>query len=150
GDPPTPRLRAARAASVAAGGPGGGCGAAAALVRHLGDAGGGGEPDRRRRGERSRRRRRLRGRRGRAARPRRPHPAPADSLTGRRRRRTLAGMSLLREPILALSRSDRVRESLQRLPVTRGVVDRYVAGETTEDAVRVAAALVDQGLHVTL
>ncbi len=59
-------------------------------------------------------------------------------------------MSLLREPILALSRSDRVRESLQRLPVTRGVVDRYVAGETTEDAVRVAAALVDQGLHVTL
>lgn len=59
-------------------------------------------------------------------------------------------MSLLREPILALSRSDRVRDSLLRAPMTRRIVERYVPGETTEDAVRVARALVDDGLHVTL
>ncbi|MDP9821651.1 proline dehydrogenase family protein [Nocardioides massiliensis] len=59
-------------------------------------------------------------------------------------------MSLLREPILALSRSDRVRDALVRTPVTRGVVERYVPGETTADAVRVAGELAADGLHVTL
>lgn len=59
-------------------------------------------------------------------------------------------MFLLRKPILAASRSATVKNLATRLPVTRAVVDRFVAGETTEDAVAATRRLRSDGLAVTL
>ena len=58
--------------------------------------------------------------------------------------------SLLRQPLLHLSRSDRVKRLVTTVPATSALVGRYVAGETVPDAVRVTAELVDAGLRVTL
>lgn len=57
---------------------------------------------------------------------------------------------MLRRTILAASRSPRLREAISTLPLSREVVRRFVAGETTEDAVRVAQSLVGDGLLVSL
>ncbi len=59
-------------------------------------------------------------------------------------------MSLLRQPILLLSRSDRVKRLVATLPVTSGIVTGYVPGETTEAAVAATADLVDDDLKITL
>jgi proline dehydrogenase len=59
-------------------------------------------------------------------------------------------MSLLRQPILLLSRSGRVKKLVSTLPVTASIVTSYVPGETTESAVRATAALVDDHLKITL
>ena len=58
--------------------------------------------------------------------------------------------SLLRRPILAASRNDVVRRTVAGAPVSRSVVARFIAGEHTEDAVRAAQQLEQQGLTVTL
>ena len=57
---------------------------------------------------------------------------------------------LLRNGLLWMSRSDLVRETIERAPVSRGVVKRFVAGETPEDAVRVTGELSDTGRLVTI
>jgi proline dehydrogenase len=57
---------------------------------------------------------------------------------------------LLRGPILALSKSTAVRRGMVRLPLTRAVVDRFVAGETTDDAVAAVRELRAAGIDVTL
>ena len=49
-------------------------------------------------------------------------------------------MFLLRKPILALSGSSAVRDAVSKAPLTKSVVDRFIPGETTADAV---AAVVD-------
>ncbi len=49
-----------------------------------------------------------------------------------------------------MSRSDRVKAAVTTLPVSSGVVARFVAGEETADAVRVAAELKRDGLLSTL
>jgi len=59
-------------------------------------------------------------------------------------------MSLLRQPILLLARSDRVKKLVSTMPVSSGIVTSYVPGETTESAVDATAGLVDDGLRVTL
>jgi proline dehydrogenase len=59
-------------------------------------------------------------------------------------------MSVLREPLLVLSRSDRVKKLVTTLPVSSGVVARYVPGERSDSAVEVVAQLVDDGLRVSL
>ncbi len=59
-------------------------------------------------------------------------------------------MFLLRKPIMALSASPSVRDLLVKAPVTRSVVQRFVAGATIADAVAAAAVLVKAGLHVSL
>ena len=59
-------------------------------------------------------------------------------------------MSLLREPLLLLSRSARVKHLVSTLPVSSGIVHSYVPGETTASAVEATRALVDDGLRVTL
>ncbi|WP_219924309.1 proline dehydrogenase family protein [Nocardioides campestrisoli] len=59
-------------------------------------------------------------------------------------------MSLLRQPILLLSRSGRVKELISTLPVSSRVVAGYVPGETAESAVAATAELVEAGLTVTL
>ncbi|WP_214364639.1 proline dehydrogenase family protein [Pseudonocardia sp. H11422] len=59
-------------------------------------------------------------------------------------------MNPLRSVILAAAGSDRIRRAVTAAAPTRAVVDRFVAGETTADALRVAAELVGAGCGVTL
>lgn len=59
-------------------------------------------------------------------------------------------MSLLRQPILLLARSQQVKKLVSTMPVSSGIVTSYVPGETTESAVDATARLVDDGLAVTL
>jgi proline dehydrogenase len=56
----------------------------------------------------------------------------------------------LRSLILAAAGHPVVRRFVASAPVSRHVVNRFVAGTTTEQAVRVTAALVTDGLRVTL
>ena len=48
-----------------------------------------------------------------------------------------------RPAILAASRSDGLRRTAERLPVTRQVVHRFVPGETVSDALKSVAELRD-------
>jgi proline dehydrogenase len=57
---------------------------------------------------------------------------------------------LLRQVLLGASRNERLRAVVEDAPVSRSVVARYVAGNRTEDAVRAARELVDEGLMVTI
>ncbi|WP_027341806.1 proline dehydrogenase family protein [Hamadaea tsunoensis] len=57
---------------------------------------------------------------------------------------------MLRSVILAASRSAQVEKFVGSAPVSRDVVRRFVAGRTTEDALRVTRELADQGLGITL
>jgi proline dehydrogenase len=57
---------------------------------------------------------------------------------------------VLRQPLLMLARSDRVKSLVTAMPVSSGIVSRYVAGEATTDAVRATGELVGAGLQVTL
>ena len=59
-------------------------------------------------------------------------------------------MFLLRTPILALSKSAAVKETITRLRATRSLVDRFVAGTDASDAVGAVARLRNDGLAVTL
>lgn len=57
---------------------------------------------------------------------------------------------MFREPILAASRSSRVKGLITATPVTRAVVDRFVAGETSQKAVDAARRLDSQGLLASI
>ena len=57
---------------------------------------------------------------------------------------------MLRKALLAAAASERVRKTVTRMPAARAIVDRYVAGESSEDAVTVARELRSDGLLVTL
>ena len=59
-------------------------------------------------------------------------------------------MSLLRQPLLLLARSEQIKKFVSTMPVSSGIVNSYVPGETTEAAVEATARLVDDGLRVTL
>jgi len=59
-------------------------------------------------------------------------------------------MSLLRQPILLLARSQGVKRLVSTMPVSSGIVTGYVPGETTQTAVAATQVLVDDGLRVTL
>jgi proline dehydrogenase len=61
-----------------------------------------------------------------------------------------SGAQTARKALLAAAASERVRDVLMSAPGTRGVVERYVAGESSEEAVAVARALRAEGLLVTL
>ncbi|WP_030546565.1 proline dehydrogenase family protein [Streptomyces albus] len=52
--------------------------------------------------------------------------------------------------LLAAARSTRVRRLVSSTPVTRPVVDRYIAGERLDDAVSAVRTLTGRGLEVTL
>ena len=57
---------------------------------------------------------------------------------------------MLRTVILAAARSARIERLVETAPMTRDVVRRFVAGSTTDDALRVARELVADNLSVTL
>ncbi|WP_067474747.1 proline dehydrogenase family protein [Nocardia amamiensis] len=62
----------------------------------------------------------------------------------------MAFSGLLRPAVLAASRSPRLERTITRMPVTKKVVDRFVAGETEDAAVRTTAALLRSGRLVTI
>lgn len=57
---------------------------------------------------------------------------------------------MLRSALLGASRSEGLRHTVERIPLTRAVVSRYVAGTEQNDAVRVAGELSGEGLAVTI
>lgn len=57
---------------------------------------------------------------------------------------------MLRQALLTASDSERLGRLIRTVPLTRALVRRFVAGETTVDALGVAARLRDEGLFVTL
>lgn len=59
-------------------------------------------------------------------------------------------MSLLRQPLLLLARSERVKKLVSTMPVSAGIVTSYVPGEATADAVDATEVLAADGLRVTL
>jgi proline dehydrogenase len=52
--------------------------------------------------------------------------------------------------LLLLARSDKVKELVTAMPVSSGIVNRYVPGESTGSAVEATEQLIGSGLHVTL
>jgi proline dehydrogenase len=59
-------------------------------------------------------------------------------------------MSLLRQPLLLLARSEQVKTLVTRMPVSAGIVRSYVPGEATANAVDATARLVGDDLRVSL
>jgi proline dehydrogenase len=59
-------------------------------------------------------------------------------------------MSLLRQPLLLLARSEQVKKLVSTMPVSAGIVRGYVPGEDAGAAVDATARLVDDDLRVTL
>lgn len=57
---------------------------------------------------------------------------------------------VVRQTLLAASRSSTIKNLAIAAPPTRAVVARFVAGEHTTDAVRAAADLAGMGLHCTI
>ena len=57
---------------------------------------------------------------------------------------------MLRRALLGLSRNERAKTLLTRAPVTAEVVERFVAGETTDEVVAAAGRLADAGLLVSI
>ncbi len=58
--------------------------------------------------------------------------------------------ALLSKPLLAASRRPGLRRVVTGTPATRRVVDRFVAGETLDDALAAVRALAADGVQVTL
>ncbi len=56
----------------------------------------------------------------------------------------------VRPAMLAASRADRLRRTVERSPVTRRVVRRFVPGETLDGVLGVVAALRDSGRYVSI
>ncbi|MBV9484618.1 MAG: proline dehydrogenase family protein [Frankiaceae bacterium] len=56
----------------------------------------------------------------------------------------------MRAALLTASRRKSVRRVIERAPVSRSVVKRFVAGASVEDAVAATKGLADAGLYVTL
>jgi len=69
-----------------------------------------------------------------------PSPAPAGA----------SPAAALRHVLLWASRRPQIKRVITAAPITRGVVRRFVAGETIEDALRVAHELTADGLFVSL
>src|SRR5256885_9757390 len=57
---------------------------------------------------------------------------------------------MFRTVILAAAESSRVARIVEKAPISRAVVRRFVAGNGTDDALRAARELVAQGLQVSL
>jgi proline dehydrogenase len=57
---------------------------------------------------------------------------------------------VLRRSLLALSRSSQVKDLVSTMPVSSGLVARYVPGETTESAIEATRHLTGEGLLVSL
>ncbi len=56
----------------------------------------------------------------------------------------------MRQPLLMLARSKQVKDLVTRMPISSGIVARYVPGERTRDVVEATRALVSDGRLVTI
>ena len=57
---------------------------------------------------------------------------------------------MLRQPLLMLARSENIKNAVTAMPVSSGIVHRYVPGEHTEEAVVATRDLIGSGLHASL
>ena len=57
---------------------------------------------------------------------------------------------MLRRSLLQLSRSNRIKNAVSTMPVSSGIVARFVAGESIDDVIDVTRRLVDDGRLVSL
>ncbi|HEY6738060.1 MAG TPA: proline dehydrogenase family protein [Actinopolymorphaceae bacterium] len=57
---------------------------------------------------------------------------------------------VVRQVLLNAARSERLKRMVSTLPISSGIVTRFVAGETPDEAVQAARELVDTGLQVSL
>jgi proline dehydrogenase len=57
---------------------------------------------------------------------------------------------VLRRSLLMLSRSEQIKSLASSLPVSSGIVSRFVAGETVDDVVEVSRSLIESGRLVSL
>jgi proline dehydrogenase len=57
---------------------------------------------------------------------------------------------VIRRALLTVSRSERIKDLSTRLPVSSGIIARFIAGETTDAAVAVVRSLIAEGLLVSL
>ncbi len=57
---------------------------------------------------------------------------------------------MLRQALLTVAASSRAKQLVSVLPVSSGIVARFVAGESVEQAVDVTLSLIEHGLHVSL
>src|SRR3954469_23120881 len=57
---------------------------------------------------------------------------------------------VLRRILLGVSRSPQIKKAVSAMPVSSGIVARFVAGETAPEAVLATEKLVSTGLNVTL
>ena len=56
----------------------------------------------------------------------------------------------VRPAMLAAGRAERLRRSVERLPITRRVVRRFVPGETLGSVLDIVAVLRDSGCYVSI
>lgn len=59
-------------------------------------------------------------------------------------------MSIMRTALIALSKNKALQDLIVRVPVSRRMARRFVAGETLEDAIAAVKSLNDQGMLATL
>ncbi|HEY9376861.1 MAG TPA: proline dehydrogenase family protein, partial [Jiangellaceae bacterium] len=57
---------------------------------------------------------------------------------------------MVRRVLLGISESQRLRTLVEKAPISRGVVARFIAGDETADAVQVTNDLVNEGLTATI
>ena len=57
---------------------------------------------------------------------------------------------MLRRALLGVSRSRKIKSLLTTAPIAAGVVERFIAGETSDDVVAVTRRLVGAGLLVSI
>ncbi len=57
---------------------------------------------------------------------------------------------MLRQPLLVLARSTRAKNLVTAMPLSSGIVSRYVPGETVASAIGATRELIADGLYVTL
>ena len=62
----------------------------------------------------------------------------------------MALSDLLRPALLAAARSPRMERTVTKIPVTRNLVDRFVAGETEDQAVAATTSILDSGRYISI
>lgn len=62
----------------------------------------------------------------------------------------MATSDLLRPALLAAARSPRMERTVTKIPVTRNLVDRFVAGETEDQAVTASTGILESGRYITI
>ncbi|RZL78455.1 MAG: proline dehydrogenase [Rhodococcus sp. (in: high G+C Gram-positive bacteria)] len=62
----------------------------------------------------------------------------------------MAPSDLLRPALLAAARSPRIERTVTKIPVTRNLVDRFVAGGTEDDAVSATTSILGSGRYISI